>query len=328
MTDLPGSETSGRAQSTPPAGRALGSGDGGPGPGASAAATSIGQIAGLRPRRGPQDAGDVPGDDVDLLDSLDPLTWRTAAAWLRERPSAATRQVRLRVLAAFLRWLREAEPSVELLAVTGSHLDTYCDAARAGALTIGVRVPGKPLANATVSRKRGVLSSFYAFAWRSGAVRHDRVAGSGTGALTRDDRRLLRQGVARLAADGRQAEAAAVALLDATGAAADALAELTLQDLHPIAGAELAIVTVHDSRGDIVAFPVPPPARPLLEALSSGRAPGEPLLRRDDGRPVDVEWLRDALAEAALAGGIPRQRAKLLHPYMLRAMTAADRARR
>ncbi|MEO3791261.1 hypothetical protein ABGB14_13715 [Nonomuraea sp. B10E15] len=328
MTDLPGSGTAGRAQSTSPAGRALGSGDGGPGPGASTAAPSIGQIAGLRPRRGPQDAGEVRGDDVDLLDSLDPLTWRTAAAWLRERPSAATRQVRLRVLAAFLRWLREAEPSVEPLAVTGAHLDTYCDAARAGALTIGVRVPGKPLASATVNRRRGVLSSFYAFAWRSGAVRHDRVAGSGTGVLTREDRRLLRRGVARLAAGGRQAEAAAVALLDATGAAAGALAELTLQDLHPVADGECAIVTVHDSRGDIVAFPVPPPARPLLEALSSGRAAGEPLLRREDGRPVDVEWLRDALAEAAIAGGIPRQRAKLLHPYMLRAITAADRAPR
>ncbi|TDC04231.1 hypothetical protein E1267_23445 [Nonomuraea longispora] len=321
MTDLPGSGIAGRAQSAPPAGTALGAGAG-----RAAAAASVGQIAGLRPRRGPQDAGEVPGADVDLLDSLDPLTWRTVAAWLRERPSAATRQVRLRVLAAFLRWLREAEPSVELLAVTGAHLDTYCDAARAGALTIGVRVPGKPLASATVNRRRGVLSSFYAFAWRSGSVRHDRVAAPGTGVLTREDRRLLRQGVARLAAGGRHAEAAAVALLDATGAAADALAELTFQDLHPVAGDDLAIVTVHDSRGDIVAFPVPPPARPLLEALSSDRGPGEPLLRRDDGRPVDVEWLRDALAEAALAGGIPRQRAKLLHPYMLRAITAADRS--
>ncbi|WP_461146141.1 hypothetical protein, partial [Salinifilum aidingensis] len=82
-------------------------------------------------------------------------------------------------------------------------------------------------AEATVARKRKTLSSFYAFAWRFGAVRHNHPqearAAADMRALTREERRLLRRGVARLAADGRPAEAAAVALLDGTGGSASAL---------------------------------------------------------------------------------------------------------
>ncbi|MFD0475620.1 hypothetical protein ACFQ0B_50925 [Nonomuraea thailandensis] len=140
------------------------------------AALSVGRIGGLSPRRRPGDGGEASGADVDLVDSLAPATRRTVAAWLLDKQSAATRQTRLQVLAAFVRWLRSVDPAIELLAVTGAHLDAYCDAARAGKLTIGVRNPGRPLSNATVSRKRAVLSSFYTFAWRSGVVRHDRTA--------------------------------------------------------------------------------------------------------------------------------------------------------
>lgn len=284
---------------------------------------SVGRIGGLRPRRWAGDGGEVPGADVDLVDALAEPVRSTVAAWLRDKPSPAARQGRLQVLAAFLRWLRAVEPDLEPFAATGAHLDGYCDAALAGTLTIGVRTPGKPLARATVARKRAVLSSFYTFAWRSGAVRHDLEIGD-VGTLTRQDRRLLRQGIARLAADGRPAEAVAIALLDATGAPADALAGLTLQDLRAVIAGEPAIVTVDDGRGHLVAFPIPPVARPLLTALSSTRTAGEPLIRRADGRPVDVRWLRAALTDAALAGGIPRRRAESLDPHMMRATTVTQ----
>ncbi|WP_127932776.1 hypothetical protein [Nonomuraea polychroma] len=296
--------------------------------------TSIGHLPGLRPRRRPRDGGEAAGGDVDLVDALDPLTWRTVAAWLHDKPSAATRQVGLQVLASFLRWLRGTDQALELLAVTGAHLDTYCELARTGALT---RTPArKPLSTRTVARKRSVLLSFYAFAWQHGVVRHNQVPGpltarnrriAGTPPLTREERRLLRQGVACLAADGRTAEAAAVALLESTGAGADALAGLTRQDVHSVAdgaGSRPAVITVHHGRDDVVAFPVPPLARPLLRVLCASRPAGEPLIRRSDGRPVDVDWLSDALTDAALAGGIAEQRARDLHPRMLRAVTVTD----
>ncbi|MFB4269852.1 tyrosine-type recombinase/integrase [Nonomuraea sp. GTA35] len=295
------------------------------------AVLSVGRIGGLRPRRRPGDGGEASGADVDLVDSLAPATRRTVAAWLLDKQSAATRQTRLQVLAAFVRWLRSMDPAIELLAVTGAHLDAYCDAARAGTLTIGVRNPGRPLSSATVSRKRAVLSSFYTFAWRSGVVRHDRTAtvprpapARDRDVLSREERRLLREGAARLAAEGRSAEAAAVALLDATGAPVSALAGLTVQDLRAVTAGEPAVVTVHDGRGDLVAFPVPPLARSLLRALAAARTAGEPLLRQPDGHPVDVQWLRKALTDAALAGGVPRERAKLLDPHLMRATTVTE----
>jgi integrase len=302
-------------------------------PAGSPEVTSVGQVAGLRPRGRPGDGGEVGAADVDLLDALDPLTWRTAVSWLRETPSAATRRTRLKVLAAFLRWLRSLRPALEPLAVAGSHLDAYYKAARAGTLTIGVRTPGKPLADATVARKRAALSSFYAFVWRSGVVRHP-VAGSqpttahdAEPAPTRQERRLLRLGIARLAAESRPAEAAAVALLEVTGACVGALARLTVQDIRSLTGGDGSrpiIVTVHDDRGHPVAFPIPAWGRPLLKAVCSGRPAAEPLIRRDDGRSVDLEWLRLALIDAARAGGIPKPRARLLHPEAMRATTVAE----
>ncbi|MFC7040623.1 tyrosine-type recombinase/integrase [Nonomuraea rubra] len=295
------------------------------------AALSVGRIGGLRPRRRPGDGGEASGADVDLVDSLAPATRRTVAAWLLDKQSAATRQTRLQVVAAFVRWLRSVDPAIELLAVTGAHLDAYCDAARAGKLTIGVRNPGRPLSRATVSRKRAVLWSFYTFAWRSGVVRHDLAAARPRPVpardgelLSRGERRLLRQGAARLAAEGRSAEAVAVALLDATGAPVSALAGLTVQDLRSVTGGEPAVVTVHDGRGDLVAFPVPPLARPLLRALADARTAGEPLLRQAGGHPVDVRWLGQALTDAALAGGVPAELAELLEAAKLRATTVTE----
>ncbi|MGW5161064.1 hypothetical protein ACWEPN_36835, partial [Nonomuraea wenchangensis] len=172
------------------------------GPTQNAAPGSVGEIPGLRPRRRPKDGGEVPGADVDLVDALDPLARRTVSAWLCDKPSAAARQVALQVVASFLRWLQAAEPGVELLAVTGAHLEAFCEAARTGGIP---RSPGRPLTSKTVSRKRAALLSFYTYAWRCGVVRHNQVAGatparparSGNGdAVTPEERRLLREGVA------------------------------------------------------------------------------------------------------------------------------------
>ncbi|MEO3872050.1 hypothetical protein ABGB18_24820 [Nonomuraea sp. B12E4] len=368
--------------------------------------SSVGHLAGLRPRGRSDAGGDVRGADVDLVDALDPPTWRTVVAWLRDTPSMASRRSRLQILAAFLRWLRTLDPALEPLAATGAHLDAYCEAARSGALTVGVRTPGKPLAGATVAKRRTALSSFYAYAWERGALRQapatgpqatpaqatdpqttsthatgpkigpvgdpDRPVGAawdagaqagkvgdagpwpgaardagqpghavrdagpriGLGretdavpAITPEERRLLREGIGRLAAEGRAAEAAAVALLEATGAAAATLARLTLQDIHAGGEGEDArpgIVVLRGQQNGAVAFPLGVRARSLLRQLCSDRSAGEPLIRRDDGDPVDNAWLGWVLTEAARAGGIPAPRAEALHPRLLRATTVTD----
>lgn len=320
--------------------------------------SGIGRLAGLRPRRRPGDGGEVSGADVDLVDALDPLGRGTVTAWLRDTPSPALRQVRLRVLASFLRWLRAAEPGLGLLAVTGAEVERYCTAALAGGPPAasssgsspepsgGSGLPGRPLATATVARRRAVLDAFYAYAWRCGALRagcQTGTAGTAGGRevpcdpscdgsrdggaaewITREERRLLRRGVARLATGGLAAQAAAVALLDATGADVDALAALTPQDLCAVAdgaGGDNTVVVLRTGRDDIAAFPVPAPARPLLRTLCRDRAATEPLLRRDDGEPADLGWFGAALIRAALAGGMPEERASRLHPRMLRAVT-------
>ncbi|MEV1243328.1 hypothetical protein ACIBO2_33155 [Nonomuraea sp. NPDC050022] len=283
----------------------------------------VAQIPGLRPRLRAGDGGEVPAADVDLVDALDPRTRRTVTAWLSEKPSAPLRQTRLRILASFLRWLHTAEPALDLLTATEAQLDAYCYTA----LTTGVRASGKPLTRATVIRRRATLASFYAFARRTGADRSHRGV-TGTPPLTPAERRLLRTGARRLADDGRWAEALAVALLEATGACVEALAALTAHDVRPSAPADqLTLITLRDGRDGVVAFPVSPEVRHLLRALCASRPPGEPLIRRDDGRSVDLEWIGAALTDAALAAGVPRQRAELLHPRLLRARTVTELAR-
>lgn len=281
---------------------------------------SIGQIAGLRPRLRPRDGGDVPAADVELVDALDPLTRQVVTAWLRDNSSAPQRQTRLRVLASFLRWLYATEPALELLAATDAQLDAYSYAA----LITGVGTPGKPLARATVIKRRATLASFYAFAWRYGAVRPRRDV-TGAPPPTPAERRLLRKGVMRLADDGRWDEALAVALLEATGTSVEALAALTAHDVHPLASdGRLTLITLRGGRDGIVAFPVSPEVRHLLRALCDSRAPGEPLISRGDGRGVDAEWIGAALTDAALAAGVRRQRANLLRPHLMRAITVTE----
>lgn len=267
-------------------------------------ADSVGRLEGLHRRHLKA--------DVELIDALDPLTRRTVAAWLADRPSPARRQACLRILASWLRWLRAAEPALEPLATCGAHVDAYCYAA----LTTGVGPSGRPLAPATVSRRRAILASFHAFAVRCGAVRQQRLADSAS-PVTREERRLLRRGIARLADDGRCAEALAVALLEATGASVAALAALTVCDLHMTPGDDpLGVIVLRD--GDCpVPYPLSPQVQRLLAAVCRDRREGDLLISRPDGRAADIGWVAAALTDAALAGGLPRQRATLLHPHLL-----------
>ncbi|GAA2278037.1 hypothetical protein GCM10010149_21890 [Nonomuraea roseoviolacea subsp. roseoviolacea] len=296
-----------------------------PSAGSTAGVTSVGRIAGLRPRRRPGDGGEVDGADVDLVDALDPVSRGTVADWLRESSSLSARRFRLRTFASFLRWLRLDRPDLAPLRATGAHVREYCDATLAGLLP---DAPGRPLAKATVSRRRAALTSLYHFAWENGPgpVGHDGAAEAEVGpagnraALTRDERRALRRGIARLADEGHVAEAAAVALLDATGAPAEAVAGASAQDFRTVAdghGGEHVVMVVHTGCR-VAAFVLPPLARRLLRELGGGRrsAP-EPVFGRY-GEPAGAAWVGAALTRAALAGGIAERRAALLRPEMLR----------
>ncbi|MER5323881.1 hypothetical protein, partial [Streptosporangium roseum] len=65
---------------------------------------TVGDIAGLRPRRRKGDGGEVPGADVDAVDALPHVEWSAVAAWLKAGKAVTTRRARLADTAAFLRW--------------------------------------------------------------------------------------------------------------------------------------------------------------------------------------------------------------------------------
>ncbi|WP_248966358.1 tyrosine-type recombinase/integrase [Sphaerisporangium perillae] len=289
---------------------------------------SVGDIAGLRPRRRRGDGGEVPGPDVDLVDSLDRDTFGVVAAWLRDKPSAATRQTRLQVLAAFLRWLDTLE--LPLLQVTEDELLAYRDAAATGTLTVGVRTPGKPLGPATVAKQRNILSSFYDYARRRKVLTHNpaldvrppAVSRDGTTeALTVAEQYQVRAGIITLA-DERPVAAAAVALLAGIGTRIGALPALTVGDIRTAReadGSRHTTVAFRNKGGKTERLPVPSLAAELLQALRAHRPAIALLFAREDGRPVDRWWVSTAITQAAIAGGIPKERARALHPHMLRA---------
>ncbi|MEV4374575.1 hypothetical protein AB0J71_46495 [Nonomuraea sp. NPDC049637] len=280
----------------------------------------IGHIEGLHPRLNGQ-AGDVPAADVDLLDDLDGTRVQALRDWLRDKPSLPLRRTRLRVLASFLRWLNSSGPAAchgDLLTAE-PQVDAYCLAA----LVAGLPPRGTPLAKATVMRRRAILHSFYTFTRGRGAAPAN-APGCTADRLTPAQRRLVRAGAARLAEQGRLSEAVAVALLEATGTSAAALSELTDRDIHLPSGIELALVTVVDDRDDIVAFPLPAHLRAWVAKLCTGRPAGQPLLTQEDGTRVNLEWMRNALADAALAAGSPPQLVPRLDPQMLRARAGRD----
>uniref|UniRef100_UPI0004CD4FF1 site-specific integrase n=1 Tax=Streptosporangium roseum TaxID=2001 RepID=UPI0004CD4FF1 len=127
---------------------------------------TVGDIAGLRPRRTRGDGGEVPGADVDDVDALPHAEWSAVAAWLKAGKAVTTRRARLADVAAFVRWLAVEAPSVELLAVTEDHLTHYRDTIATGTARAGLARPGTPLAASTVARRLSSLSSLYGYALR------------------------------------------------------------------------------------------------------------------------------------------------------------------
>ncbi|MEV0169440.1 site-specific integrase, partial [Nonomuraea fuscirosea] len=145
---------------------------------------SVGDIAGLRPRRRRRDGGEVPGTEVDLIDALSRTddepppgqraSWPTVAAWLRSGKSAATRRARLSDLAKFVRWWSLTAPGAGLWQVSEDVLVAYAEqlgtgSGHAGALTRG----GASLADATVKRHVSTLKSLYGYAVRRRVIGHN-----------------------------------------------------------------------------------------------------------------------------------------------------------
>jgi integrase len=301
---------------------------------------TIGAIPGLRPRRTRRRRGDttpsdgeVPGADVDLLDALaatEPQAWAAAASWLQSSPSISTRQTRLGVLAAFLRWLQHDHPGTGLLQATEHHLIAYRDAAATGALQVGVRTVGEPLGAATVVKRLTNLSSFYTTARRRNAagdnpaafVEYPAVSTEGsTGALSPDEQLALRRGVEILAAT-EPVQACAVALLATLGIRVGSLIGLTVGDVRQVndpGGEEHTVVVFRRKGGKTSQLPVPGRVQALLDPLRADRTAREPLFTTAAGHPVDRWWASAALTRAARAGGIPPARARTLHPHMTRA---------
>lgn len=287
-------------------------------------ARSVGDIAGLAPRRAPG-SGEVPADDVDLVDALPDAEWRLAAAWLTAARAVTTRRGYLADLAAWLRWLAAEAPGVGLLQATEDHVTAYRDALATGRARAGVARPGRPLAASTVARRLSSLSSLYAF-----AVRRRVLAANPADPVNRPElstvgttpARTVREATALLdgaeaIAEAHPADAAAVALLTVCAVRVGELVSLTVGQVQQDAGH--CVILFRRKGGKVARLPVPPRVRVLLEPLRAGRAADEPLLTREDGRPFDRWRMTTALRRAAKAAGVD---ARGLTPHTARATAA------
>ncbi|QFG22867.1 tyrosine-type recombinase/integrase [Actinomadura sp. WMMB 499] len=291
---------------------------------------SVGQIAGLSPRRRRGDGGEVPGADVDLADALprtgERASWPTVAAWLQAGRSAATRRARLADLCAFLRWLEKAAPHVGLWDVTEDTVVAYRDQIAAGTgAAAGLNRGGRPLAPSSVARRLSSLASLYAYALRRHTVaanpcqhvERPEVGGAGaTPARPLAEATALLDG-AEAIADRYPVDAAAAALLICTGLRAAEVCGLTAGRITDDSGHRVLRVRVKG--GKTLAVPLPPRVRVLLDPLLDGRAGHELVFVREGGRPLDRWRLTTALRRAACAAGVDHTR---LTPHVLRATAA------
>ncbi|MEV6040911.1 site-specific integrase [Nonomuraea sp. NPDC052116] len=293
---------------------------------------SVGEIAGLSPRRHRGDRGEVAGHDVDRVDALDPVAWHAAATWLQSLKTAETRRTYLAALSGFLAWLNTLDAQRRppgLLAVTEDHLQAYKDDALNGRLRHGVREPGTPLAANTVAKRITTLRSFFKYAHRRRANDHNPAMyveppptprGGRTFPLSKTEAGQVREG-ARMLAETRPDAAAAVAMLAGLGTRSGSLLALTVGDIRTLVdfhGVRHLTVSFRNKGGMEELLPLPTLATELLKPLLAGRAATELLFSKRDGWPIDRWWARDALREAARLGGIPAERAAELHPHMLR----------
>ncbi|MFC3986629.1 tyrosine-type recombinase/integrase [Streptosporangium jomthongense] len=286
---------------------------------------TVGEIAGLSPRRARGDGGEVPAADVDDIDALADPAWSTVAAWLKAAKAVTTRRTRLADTAAFLRWLAVEAPGVGLLTATEDHLTHYRDTIATGRARAGLRRPGTPLSAATVARRVSSLSSLYGYAVRrrviaanpADPVERPEVSTVGTTpARTVEEAAALLDGAETIAAR-HPADAAAVALLGVCAVRVGELVSLTVGSVTVDAGHTVILFRRKGGKTDRI--PVPPRVRALLEPLLAGRAPAEPLLARADGRPFDRWRTTTALRRAATAAGVDPTK---LTPHTARATAA------
>ncbi|MDP9868627.1 MULTISPECIES: tyrosine-type recombinase/integrase [Streptosporangium] len=286
---------------------------------------TVGDIAGLSPRRKRGDGGEVPGADVDTVDALPHAEWSAVAAWLKAGKAVTTRRARLADVAAFVRWLAVETPGVQLLAVTEDHLTHYRDTIATGTARAGLARPGVPLAPATVARRLSSLSSLYGYATRrrllaanpADPVGRPEVSTVGTTlARTVEEATALVDGAETIAAT-YPADAAAVALLSVCAVRVGELVALTVGSVAADAGHTMILFRRKGGKTD--RMPIPPRVRALLQPLLDDRSPDEPLFVREDGRPFDRWRMTTALRRAATAAGVDHTR---LTPHTARATAA------
>lgn len=291
---------------------------------------SVGDIPGLAPRRRRGDGGQVPAADVDLIDAL-PRTgpaasWPTVAAWLQSARAATTRRARLADVAAWLRWLAAAAPGLTVWTAGEDAVVSYRDqiATGTGAAAALLR-GGRPLAASSVARRLSSLSSLYAYAVRRHVlpanpaeyVDRPEVASVGTTpARHHSEATALLTGAEAIAAR-HPADAAAVALLVSVGLRAAEVEGLTVGQVAADSGH--TVLRFRVKGGKVIAVPLPPRVRALIDPLLTGRAASDPLLTREDGRSFDRWRSTTALRRAAKAGGVD---AAGLTPHVLRATAA------
>lgn len=286
---------------------------------------SVGEIAGLSPRRAKGDGGEVPGADVDTVDALPEHEWALVAGWLESKRGATTRRGYLADVAAFIRWRDAAAPAAGLLQISDGHLNHYRDQLATGTAPAGLSRPGRPLAATTVARRLSSLSSLYTYAVRrrylsanpAEPVERPEVSTEGTTpARTVGEQSALVNG-AEAIADRHPIDAAAVALLAVCALRVGELVALTVGQVHDDAGH--CVVVFRRKGGKTARIPVPPRVCNLLAPLREGR-PGDALLfTRADGRPFDRWRMTTALRRAATAAGIDP---KGLTPHTARATAA------
>lgn len=220
-------------------------------------------------------------------------------AWLVEFPSARTREAYLRDLEDFARWLSTEAKVSDLLAASRPHVALY-----ARTLSEGGRY--KP---ATQARRLSALSSFYGYALEVGAVVVNPAAKVRRPKLPAYSPRLglnLDTGprVLEAVADMTPAHRGLVALCLLAGLRVSEALSVTTHDLRTEAGHRVLRVTSKGGREDLV--PLAPPALRLLEELLDppGR-PARPLLRTDDGKPLDRFRARRMVAAIGKRAGLP-----------------------
>jgi site-specific recombinase XerD len=220
-------------------------------------------------------------------------------AWLVEFPSARTREAYLRDLEHFARWLSSEAKVPDLLAATRPHVALY-------ARTLAESGRYKP---ATQARRLSAVSSFYGYALEAGAVVSNPAARVRRPKLPAYSPRLgLNLDTAPRVLEAVEGMSAAhrglVALCLFAGLRVSEALSVTTHDLRTEAGHRVLRVTSKGGRDDLV--PLSPPALRLLEGLlDSPSRPARPLLRTDDGTPLDRFRARRMVAAIGRRAGLP-----------------------